>query len=356
MARILVVDDEEAYRHNLDFTFSGDGHEVRAAASGREAIDVGCRFHPDVLLTDWMLKDDIHGLHVAHALRSLDPKMRAILMTGFPSSDLREEAKRCGVFTFLQKPFELATVRTAVDQAVRAELSLDGEARIGVIEVDGDDRIVSANTKARTLWADTRAGDNASRLADLIGPADLERLAMAADRWVVVHAEADHELEWHLRTQEIGHNGTRLVVIRHRSEPLQMNLAVTELLLGSTEPSPQVWPHEARVLIVDGERLIRDLEKSMLFRAKAGCYAVETQAEALNLLAGDDGIGYVVIDYHLLDGPLDLFVQQVFRQRPDICLIGTSGDDRMRAFKELGIGLYLPKPWRAEDLIRLVTQ
>ena len=50
--RILVVDDEKRYRAYLGSMLDARGYEVAVAGTGREAIDTGIRFRPDLLLTD----------------------------------------------------------------------------------------------------------------------------------------------------------------------------------------------------------------------------------------------------------------------------------------------------------------
>lgn len=120
MARLLILDDEQSYREYLQRYLVREGHEVRTAASGPEALSVAEGFEPDVLLADWMLKDDMHGLEVGMALRERIPNMRILLMTGFPSSEIREEAERAAVFAFIEKPFSLDEVAGAVAEAAES--------------------------------------------------------------------------------------------------------------------------------------------------------------------------------------------------------------------------------------------
>ncbi len=107
MARALVVDDDQLLRFAVAGMLRKAGHEVQVAASGREGIDLGVRWRPDWLVTDWMLKDSLHGLHVASALQAVRPDMAAVLVTGFPLDDLEEAARDLGISGVLQKPFEL---------------------------------------------------------------------------------------------------------------------------------------------------------------------------------------------------------------------------------------------------------
>jgi len=116
--RILVVDDEPSYRDYLERFLTRAGLDVRTAGTGREAVELAEAFAPEILLADWMLKNQMHGLEVARALRARHPALRVLLMTGFPSSEIRDEADREGVDGFLEKPFGLDEVRDAIDRAV----------------------------------------------------------------------------------------------------------------------------------------------------------------------------------------------------------------------------------------------
>ena len=70
-----------------------------------------------MILADWMLKDHVHGLQVAESLREVRPDLQILLMTGFPSSEIRKEADRARVFQFLEKPFGLDEVAAAIHAA-----------------------------------------------------------------------------------------------------------------------------------------------------------------------------------------------------------------------------------------------
>ncbi len=118
MTRLLIVDDEPSYREYLHRYLSREGYDVRTAASGSEALQIAKQFPPDILLADWMLKNHMHGLHVGEALREMNPQLRILLMTGFPSSEIREEAARARVYRFLEKPFGLEEVGVAVTQCL----------------------------------------------------------------------------------------------------------------------------------------------------------------------------------------------------------------------------------------------
>ncbi|UCE59461.1 MAG: response regulator [Phycisphaerales bacterium] len=119
MARVLVVDDEPMYRENLQEVIAEEGHDVQVADNGHKAIEIAGRFCPDVLIVDWMLRNDICGLEVSKFLRESNPHLITIIITGYPTQDLRTQAEEAKVFAFLEKPFELGDIRDAVRKATQ---------------------------------------------------------------------------------------------------------------------------------------------------------------------------------------------------------------------------------------------
>jgi two-component system NtrC family response regulator/two-component system nitrogen regulation response regulator GlnG len=130
VSRILIVDDERSFRHYLTRHLAREGHEVRSASSGGEAIEIGGKFPPDVLILDWML-DGSCNLDVAEALRTIDPDLRIILITGFRSELARKEAPDGTIFRFIEKPFDLGEISDAVRGAMADRADTEARPRPG---------------------------------------------------------------------------------------------------------------------------------------------------------------------------------------------------------------------------------
>lgn len=94
------------------------GYEVAVATSARDAISLAPSFEPQVLLTDWLLKDTHNGLDVAEALRDLNPDLVLVFFSGVPMDKLRAAASHLQPCTFLEKPFGLQTLEACLQQAL----------------------------------------------------------------------------------------------------------------------------------------------------------------------------------------------------------------------------------------------
>ncbi len=128
MANVLIVDDEEVYRSYISDWLAREGHEVRTASNRHEAIITAKSFRPDLLIVDFLLKDEYYGLQVADAMRELASELHVILITGYPSESLRRDALDARVFKVLEKPFHMAELADAVHDAVNLRTSPESQA------------------------------------------------------------------------------------------------------------------------------------------------------------------------------------------------------------------------------------
>jgi DNA-binding NtrC family response regulator len=119
-ARILIIDDEEVYCTQLGAILERQGHEVRSARSGREGIEIGRRFRPEILLVDWALADERNGMEIAEILRTNDPALKVIPITGYSAEDILRST-RIPVTHILEKPFGIQQVLEAIRLAISGD-------------------------------------------------------------------------------------------------------------------------------------------------------------------------------------------------------------------------------------------
>jgi len=113
---ILVVDDELGLRHTLTLILQAEGHTVRAANDGPDALALYAehRAHIKLLITD-MIMPTMTGAAVAATLREKDPHLPVVIMSG-----VADDAMASGVsgdqVMILRKPFTPdAFIRKATD-------------------------------------------------------------------------------------------------------------------------------------------------------------------------------------------------------------------------------------------------
>lgn len=119
MARILLVDDEDTVRGFLKRGLELDGHTVKTAIDGSDAMDrLGEEAGAfDLVLTDIRMPI-MDGIALALSAKRDYPDLTIMLMTGY--AEQRERAKNLEaiVADVLTKPFSLAEVRAAVKRVL----------------------------------------------------------------------------------------------------------------------------------------------------------------------------------------------------------------------------------------------
>ena len=102
--RVLVVDDDEAVRHGTLHLLRDWGCVAEAAESIEEALVLAGQHAPDVVISDYRLRDQRTGLEAIAALRSLlGQSLPALLITGDTAPDRLREALRSNI-PLLHKP------------------------------------------------------------------------------------------------------------------------------------------------------------------------------------------------------------------------------------------------------------
>ncbi len=113
---LLVVDDEEGPRMSLKVIF-GDDFEILMAEDGPSAIEIAKNNRIDVAVLDIRMSG-MSGIEVLERLRYLDPNIEAVMMTAFETTETMRQALRLRACDYINKPFEISTMRTAVAGAL----------------------------------------------------------------------------------------------------------------------------------------------------------------------------------------------------------------------------------------------
>ncbi|MBI2059966.1 MAG: response regulator [Nitrospirae bacterium] len=103
--RILIVDDEEPIRKLLNREFKRRGLESEGAGDVPTALELLSRKDFDVVLTDIRMPGR-SGVDLLRELKSADPSLEVILMTGYASVDTVVQALRLGAADYVCKPFD----------------------------------------------------------------------------------------------------------------------------------------------------------------------------------------------------------------------------------------------------------
>jgi CheY-like chemotaxis protein len=101
--KILVVDDEQAIRDNIQKLLEIYGYEVNTASDGTEALEKICSEKYDLYILD-VLMPGMDGLELMQKIKQIDPIAVIIIVTGYSSIEGGIRAVRSGAFHYLTKP------------------------------------------------------------------------------------------------------------------------------------------------------------------------------------------------------------------------------------------------------------
>lgn len=124
MSNILIVDDEQSYRQLLSLVFEGDGHNIRTAANGSEALDL-LQVEPANIIISDVKMPDMDGIEMLRSVRETLPDVGVVLMTAFASVETAREAFKLGADDFIQKPFDVEELRLIVKKTLEKQALID---------------------------------------------------------------------------------------------------------------------------------------------------------------------------------------------------------------------------------------
>ncbi len=114
---VLLADDDETARRNLEHVLSREGYNVSSVAGGDEALALLEKKRFDLVVTDLKMKG-AGGMEVLEKAKALDPTTEVIIVTGYATTPTAVEAMQKGSFHFLAKPLQLNELRETSKQAL----------------------------------------------------------------------------------------------------------------------------------------------------------------------------------------------------------------------------------------------
>ncbi len=130
-ARVLIAEDDWAFRELLLWAFEADGYEVVGVSSGAELLDLlaaSLLAHSGVSPFDLVVSDirmpgwsGLLALEELSRSRTMPP---IIAMTAFGNEEVHERATRAGAVAVVDKPFDIADL-TALSDRILFHRSLE---------------------------------------------------------------------------------------------------------------------------------------------------------------------------------------------------------------------------------------
>lgn len=120
MIRVLIADDEETIREGIrhQLVESGLNLEIAGLAeNGEMALEMVEQYHPEIILLDINMPKK-SGLEILEEIIRLDPLAKILIISGYDEFEYARKALSLGVFDYLLKPVNIATLKTTVARAI----------------------------------------------------------------------------------------------------------------------------------------------------------------------------------------------------------------------------------------------
>jgi FixJ family two-component response regulator len=113
---LILVEDDDSVRRALQLMLSGSGYRVRAFASAASALADAVSREAEYLVADFMLSAS-DGVQLLASLRASGWSGHALLVTAYPSNDLRRTAEAAGYAAVMEKPVRQQELLSALARA-----------------------------------------------------------------------------------------------------------------------------------------------------------------------------------------------------------------------------------------------
>lgn len=114
---VIIVDDDPAVLRSLKFALEIEGLDVRTYGDAQSLLLDGQLPSDGCLVIDYAMAG-MDGFELIDRLRRRDVRLPAILMTGLPSREVRERARRAGFCKVLEKPLHDSALLDGIRSAL----------------------------------------------------------------------------------------------------------------------------------------------------------------------------------------------------------------------------------------------
>ena len=116
---IMVIDDENIVGKRLKPALEKNGDVVEAFTDARQALERFSEQPFDIVVSDIRM-DDIDGLEVLEKVLTRSDRTKVIIITGYATVEVAQEALVKGAFDFIAKPFKPNDLRAIINRAAKA--------------------------------------------------------------------------------------------------------------------------------------------------------------------------------------------------------------------------------------------
>jgi two-component system, sensor histidine kinase and response regulator len=163
---LLIVDDEEGPRQSLRVVFKDD-YALLIASNGADALEFARKHKINAAVLDIRMTG-MSGTEVLERIKVIQPSIEVIMLTAYETVETIRQALRLGACDYLNKPFDVATIRKAVAIAMERHSFADeiraNNEKLSALQIELQDQ------KLQEEITRTRGEIYASIIHDINGP------------------------------------------------------------------------------------------------------------------------------------------------------------------------------------------
>jgi CheY-like chemotaxis protein len=111
---ILVVDDVKEQREMAISILGRLGYQVKAVASGEDAIEYLKNKKADLIVLDMIMPPGIDGFETYRRITEINPRQKAVIVSGFSETDRVRDIQEMGAGEFVRKPYTMEKIGLAI--------------------------------------------------------------------------------------------------------------------------------------------------------------------------------------------------------------------------------------------------
>ncbi|MFH1216898.1 MAG: response regulator [Pseudomonadota bacterium] len=119
--KVLLVDDEETFVKTLSERLNMRDMKSDTAFGGEQALNFVDNNEPDVMVLDLKMPG-IDGMEVLRRIKKKYPRIQVIILTGHGTDKDENEARRLGIFDYVQKPADIETLAQKIKAAYKTKI------------------------------------------------------------------------------------------------------------------------------------------------------------------------------------------------------------------------------------------
>jgi DNA-binding response OmpR family regulator len=149
MPRILVVEDNADLAGGIEYNLSLEGHDVRVAANGLDAIAAAAEWSPELIILDLMLPG-VDGYQVLKTIRRDGNRVPVIILSAKGEEEDKIRGFRLDADQYVTKPFSILELLERVAALIRRNAPAHGNGaaevlRFGEVQIDLSTHVVQRN-------------------------------------------------------------------------------------------------------------------------------------------------------------------------------------------------------------------